>query len=119
MFSSNSSEMENQLIMTFQGVMEEAISMLQVEEVVATTASSSTRGPKRHRQYVNRDREAAHFRLQHDYFDDDCVYLSSYFHRIYRMRMTLFLSIMYKVSETSSYFCKKYDVTGRAVLTTL
>jgi hypothetical protein len=60
--------------MMFQGVMEEAMSMLQAEEVAATAASSSTRWPKRHRRYVNRDREAAHFRLQHDYFDDDCVY---------------------------------------------
>jgi hypothetical protein len=42
MYSSNSSEMEDQLIMAFQGVLEEAMSMLQVEEVVATTASSST-----------------------------------------------------------------------------
>ena len=60
--------------MTFQGVMEEAMSMLQAEEAAATAASSSTRGPKRRRRFVNRDREAAHFRLRHDYFDDDCVY---------------------------------------------
>jgi hypothetical protein len=47
MSSSNSSEMEDQLTMAFQGVMEEAMSMLQAEEVVAAVASSSTRGPKR------------------------------------------------------------------------
>jgi hypothetical protein len=66
--------MENQFTMTFQGVMEEDMTMLQAEEAAATAASSSTRGPKHHQQYVNRDREAAHFRLWHDYFDDDCVY---------------------------------------------
>jgi hypothetical protein len=38
--SSNSSKMEDQLTMVFQGVMEEAMSMLQAEEVVAATASS-------------------------------------------------------------------------------
>jgi hypothetical protein len=54
--------------------MEEAMSMLQAEEVVAAAASSSTRGPKRRRRYINRDREAAHFRLRHDYFDNDYVY---------------------------------------------
>jgi hypothetical protein len=48
MSSSNSSKMEDQLTMTFQGVMEEDMNMLQVEEVVAAAASSSTRGPKRH-----------------------------------------------------------------------
>jgi hypothetical protein len=71
---SNSSKMGDQLTMAFYGVMEEAMSMLQTEEVAATAASSSTRGPKRHRRYVNRDREAAHFMLRHDYFDNDCVF---------------------------------------------
>jgi hypothetical protein len=75
MSSSNSSKIEDQLIMTFQGIIEEVMSMLQAEEVAAAAASSSTRGLKRHRRYVNRGREAAYFRLWHDYFDDDCVYL--------------------------------------------
>jgi hypothetical protein len=34
--------MEDQLTMVFQGVMEEAMSMLQVEETTAAAASSST-----------------------------------------------------------------------------
>jgi hypothetical protein len=50
------------------------MSMLQAEEATAAVASLSTRGSKRHHRYVNRDREAAHFRLWHDYFNDDCVY---------------------------------------------
>jgi hypothetical protein len=49
MSSSNSSEMEDQLTMVFQGVMEEAMSMLQAEEVTDAAASSSTRGPKHRR----------------------------------------------------------------------
>jgi hypothetical protein len=35
------------------------------------------------------------------------------------MWMTLFLSIMHKLSETSPYFCEMYDATGRADLTVL
>jgi hypothetical protein len=35
------------------------------------------------------------------------------------MRMTLFLSIMHKLSETSLYFCKRYDATGHVGLTIL
>jgi hypothetical protein len=73
MSSYNSSEIEDQLTMVFQSVMEEDMSMLQAEEAVAVAASSSTRGSKR-RRYVNRDREAAHFRPRHNYFDDDYVY---------------------------------------------
>jgi hypothetical protein len=42
MSSSNSSEKEDQLTMVFQGIMEEAMSMLQVEEATSTTTSSST-----------------------------------------------------------------------------
>jgi hypothetical protein len=42
MYSSNSSEMKDQLIMTFQGIMEEAMSMLQAEEVAAAPAFTST-----------------------------------------------------------------------------
>jgi hypothetical protein len=49
MSSSNSSEMEDQLTMVFQGIMEEAMSMLQEKEATTATASSSTRGPNRHR----------------------------------------------------------------------
>jgi hypothetical protein len=49
MSSSNSTEIKDQLIMMFQGVMGEGMSMLQVEEVVVAAASSSTRGPKYHR----------------------------------------------------------------------
>jgi hypothetical protein len=35
------------------------------------------------------------------------------------MQMTLFLSIMHKLSETSLYFCKMYDTTNCAGLTAL
>jgi hypothetical protein len=42
MSSFNSSEMEDQLTMAFQGVMEEAMSLLQAKEAMANAASSST-----------------------------------------------------------------------------
>jgi hypothetical protein len=60
--------------MSFAGIMDEAMSIAQADEAAAATASSLTRGPKHCRCYVKRDREATHFRLHHDYFDDDCVY---------------------------------------------
>jgi hypothetical protein len=47
MSSSNAIEMDDQLTMAFQGVMEEVMIMLQAEEVMTATASSS-RGPKCH-----------------------------------------------------------------------
>jgi hypothetical protein len=101
--------MEDQIGMPFSGVMNEAMNIRQAEEVVVAIASLSTRRSKRRRCYINRDREAAYFRLQHDYFDDDCVYLCYYFRRMYRMWMTLFLSIIHKLSEISLYFSERYD----------
>jgi hypothetical protein len=65
--------MDDQLTMTFQGIMEEIMNMLQAKELAAAAASSSTRGPKHRPWYINRDHEAAHFKLRHDYFDDDSV----------------------------------------------
>jgi hypothetical protein len=59
--------------MVFSDVMDEVMSIVQVEEAITTASSSSTRRLKRHRCYINHGREAAHFRLRHDYFDDDCV----------------------------------------------
>jgi hypothetical protein len=70
MSSSSSYEMNDQIIMTFSDVMEQALSILTVEE----GDSSLTPRPKRRRRYANRDREVTHLRLQHDYFDEDCVY---------------------------------------------
>jgi hypothetical protein len=63
MFSSNSSEMEDQIVMSFSGIIDEAMSVVQAEEATAATASLSTRRPKHRQHYINRDREVAHFRL--------------------------------------------------------
>jgi hypothetical protein len=53
--------------------MKEDMSMLQAKETVTAASSSSSQGQKRRQRYVNRDREVTHFKLWHDYFDDDCV----------------------------------------------
>jgi hypothetical protein len=74
MSSSNSSEMDDQLNMAFQGVMKEAMTMLQAKKTAVAAASSLTRGLKRHQRYINHDHESAYFRLRHDYFDNDCLY---------------------------------------------
>jgi hypothetical protein len=63
MSSSNSSEMKDQIAMTFSDVMDEAMSIVQVEEATVVAASSSTRWPKCRRRYINHDHEAAYFRL--------------------------------------------------------
>jgi hypothetical protein len=39
--------MEDELTMTFQGIMKKVMSMLQAEDATTAAASSSTQGPKR------------------------------------------------------------------------
>jgi hypothetical protein len=55
----------------------------------------------------------------HDYFYDNCIYLLTYFRWRYRMRWSLFLSIMHKLIETSPYFTDRHDAIGRSDLTPL
>jgi hypothetical protein len=50
------------------------MSIVQAEEAAATNASLSTRWTKFRRRYINHDHEVAYFRLQHDYFNDDCCF---------------------------------------------
>jgi hypothetical protein len=56
--------------MALSGAMEQAVSILASKEA----GFSSAPRPKLRRRYINRDREATHLRLQHDYFNEDCVY---------------------------------------------
>jgi hypothetical protein len=55
--------MDDQIIVAFFDVMDETMSILEMVEAAAVAASSSTRRPKRHRCYVNRDHEAVDFKL--------------------------------------------------------
>jgi hypothetical protein len=77
---SSSDSVEDQIVNALSRAMDEAVYML----------STGMRGPstprlKHHQRYVNRDREATHLRLRHDYFNDDCVYPPTYFRWRYRM----------------------------------
>jgi hypothetical protein len=47
--------MKDQIAMVFAGVIDEAMSITQVEEAATASTSSSTRGSKRRRRYVKHD----------------------------------------------------------------
>jgi hypothetical protein len=79
----------------------------------------STRQSRLRRCYVNHDRGVAHERRHHYYFVDDCVYPSTYFRQRYCMRMSLFLCIMHKSSETFPHFTKNLDASCCSGLTSL
>jgi hypothetical protein len=78
----------------------------------------STRRLRLLRCYVNRDLQATHERLHRYYFTDDCVYPLTYFQWRYRTRGGVFFYALC-ISETSSYFTKRFDAIGRSGLTPL
>ena len=66
-----------------------------------------------HRLYIRRDRQGAHDRLYQEYFADNCTFPPRYFRRRYRMRRTLFLSIVQRLGEYSPYFNQRADALYR------
>nr|XP_051202678.1 uncharacterized protein LOC127316323 [Lolium perenne] len=101
--SSSSDGVEGDFIAAFQEEYEEE--MLN-EEVVPRC--------RRRREFIRRDRLGAHDRLFEDYFADDCNYPPSYFRRRYRMRRSLFLTIVARLGEYSPYFTQRNDALNRA-----
>ncbi|KAK1694359.1 hypothetical protein QYE76_011056 [Lolium multiflorum] len=69
--SSSSDGMEGDMIGAFQAEYEEAMLNLEAEP----------RRPRRHREFIRRDRLGAHDRLYDNYFADNCAYPPSFFRR--------------------------------------
>jgi hypothetical protein len=61
-------------------------------------------------RYIDRYREVAHDRLMHDYFNDSYVYPPLYLCRRYHMRRNLFLHILERLGEHSSYSTLRSEV---------
>jgi hypothetical protein len=67
----------------------------------------------------HRDREVGHNRLFRDYFSDNPTYDSVKFHRRFRMRRELFLSIVDHVCAYDQWFVQRPDAVGRMGLSSL
>lgn len=63
-------------------------------------------------RYIDRYREVAHDRLMHDYFNDSYVYPPLYLCRRYHMRRNLFLHILERLGEHSSYSTLRTEVVN-------
>ena len=61
---------------------------------------------------TERDRHDMHQWMMRDYFSDMPVYGARSFRRRYRMRRSLFLSILKAVCERDAYFVQKWDAAG-------
>jgi hypothetical protein len=61
---------------------------------------------------IDKDRHAMHERMIRDYFCDTLVYGPHLFRRRYRMRRSLFVTIMERVCARDAYFIQKLDACG-------
>ncbi|XP_028100142.1 uncharacterized protein LOC114299564 [Camellia sinensis] len=74
--------------------------------------------PSRHvssasgRRYINREKVKGDEQIYKDYFIDNHVYPVEYFKKHFRMRQSLFLSILYDIQQVNEYFIQTHDVTG-------
>ena len=84
-------------------------------EAEMLNVEAEPRRPRRHREFIRRDRVGAHDRLYDDYFADNCAYPPSFFRRRYRMRRSLFLRIVDRLGEYSLYFNQRVDALNRLV----
>ncbi|CAL5409744.1 unnamed protein product [Camellia sinensis] len=63
-------------------------------------------------RYINRERVKDDEQIYRDYFADNPVYPEEYFRRRFRMRRSLFVSILHDIQQVNGYFIQTCDATG-------
>ncbi|XP_023742255.1 uncharacterized protein LOC111890363 [Lactuca sativa] len=87
-------------------------------DVVRERAESSN-VEKKHRKWINRDREAAHELLVRDYFAVDSLYDLSKFEERFRININLFLRIARDLARNYEFFQLRWDARGKRGFTTI
>ncbi|XP_028078740.1 uncharacterized protein LOC114280561 [Camellia sinensis] len=64
------------------------------------------------RRYINRERVKGDRQICRDYFTDNPVYPEEYFQRRFRMKRSLFVSILHDIQQVNEYFIQTCDATG-------
>ncbi|KAL7597307.1 hypothetical protein Lser_V15G28517 [Lactuca serriola] len=80
-----------------------------VQHVHAEESSNAART----RAVINRDHQAAHDLLVHDYFADNCLYNDDSFERRFRLNKAIFLRISNALESRYDFFKQKPDARGR------
>ncbi|CAL5396462.1 unnamed protein product [Camellia sinensis] len=63
-------------------------------------------------RYINRERVKGDEQIYRDYFVDNPVYPEEYFRRRFRMRWSLFVSILHDIQQVNEYFIQTRNATG-------
>uniref|UniRef100_A0A0D3BFP4 Uncharacterized protein n=1 Tax=Brassica oleracea var. oleracea TaxID=109376 RepID=A0A0D3BFP4_BRAOL len=93
----------------FEEIFDQQIENLLIRHGERQEASRS----KKKRAYIERHREQGHMQLWNDYFSEDATYPSHMFRRRFRMKKSLFMRIVDRLSAEIPYFQQRRDATGR------
>ncbi|XP_023769184.1 uncharacterized protein LOC111917758 [Lactuca sativa] len=93
--------------------------LLSATRDVVHERGESSNVEKKHRKWINRDCEAAHEHLVHDYFVVDSLYDLSKFKERLCISRTLFLRIARDLACNYEFFQLRWDVKGKHGFTTI
>ncbi|XP_023765798.1 uncharacterized protein LOC111914256 [Lactuca sativa] len=88
------------------------------QDVIRERGKTSHR-KKKHRKYINQDREAAHQLLVYDYFVPDSLYDLLKFEERFRISRNLFLCIATDLERNYEFFQLQWDARGKCGFTTI
>ncbi|XP_028110960.1 uncharacterized protein LOC114309431 [Camellia sinensis] len=99
---------------SFDDIMMMQLLTVQQQRIPALTLNQPSRyvGSTNGRQYINRERVKSNEQIYKDYFTDNLVYLDEYFRRCFRIRRSLFLSILHNIQQVNEYFIQTHDATS-------
>nr|KAJ0203136.1 hypothetical protein LSAT_V11C500276570 [Lactuca sativa] len=93
--------------------------LLSVARDMVRERGESSNIEKKHRKWINRDREAANERLVRDYFVVDCLYDLSKFEERFRISRNLFLRTARDLARNYEFFQLRWDARGKRGFTTI
>ncbi|CAL5332635.1 unnamed protein product [Camellia sinensis] len=105
-FDESSSSDDDIIMMQLFTAQQQRLQMLSLNQQTKRVGSTSGR------RYINRERVKGDEQIYRDYFADNPVYPEEYFRRRFRMRRSLFVSILHNIQQVNEYFIQTRDTTG-------
>ncbi|XP_028055730.1 uncharacterized protein LOC114259902 [Camellia sinensis] len=105
-FDESSSSDDDIIIMQLFTAQQQKIQTLSLNQPTRHVGSTSGR------RYIICERVEGNEQIYIDYFEDNPVYSEEYFRRCFRMRRSLFVSILHDIQEVNTYFIQTRDATG-------
>ncbi|XP_023746191.1 uncharacterized protein LOC111894348 [Lactuca sativa] len=93
--------------------------LLSVAQDMVPDRGGSSNVEKKHKKWINRDREAAHELLVRDYFVVDSLYDLLKFEERFRISRNLFLRIARDLVRNYEFFQLRWDARGKRGITTI